>query len=103
MDADSDIVDYFRVWIWREATTTGTNSLGRDGNGAQTVVHKSMILPLDASVRFDVQFGRTVLGKLLGLEKRRDWRDCGQSEAEETVDANVCKAAFKKYDFSLDE
>ena len=103
VDVGGDVNDYFRVWIWRRPAATGSNSLGEDGNEDQAVVHKSMILPLDASFRFDLQFGRTVLGKLLGLEKRRDWRDCGQSEAEETADADVCKAAFKKYDFSLDE
>lgn len=103
VDDDSDVHDHFRVWIWRQSTATGTDSLGSNGIEGKAVVHTSLSLPLDASFRFDLQFGRTVLGKLLGVEKRRDWRDCGQSEPEETADGNVCKAAFKKYDFSLEE
>ena len=64
---------------------------------------KSLTLPLNASFRFDLQFGRRVLGKLLGLESRSHWQDCGQSEAEETKDAEAFKDAFKSYDFSLDD
>lgn len=64
---------------------------------------KTLVLPLDASFRFDLQFGRRVLGKLLGLESRSHWQDCGQTEAEETRDAEAFKEAFKPYDFSLED
>lgn len=78
--------DCFRVTIW-----------------AADAAEKVMVLPLDSSFRFDLQFGRRVLGKLLGLENRSHWQDCGQSEAEEMTDAETFKEAFKKYDFSLEE
>lgn len=64
---------------------------------------KTMILPLDSSFRFDLQFGRRVLAKLLGLENRSHWQDCGQSEMEETKDAETFKEAFKPFDFSLED
>lgn len=64
---------------------------------------KVLVLPLDNSFRFDLQFGRRVLGKLLGLEARSHWQDCGQSEAQETTDAETFKTAFKTFDFSLEE
>ena len=62
-----------------------------------------LVLPLDSTFRFDLQFGRRVLAKLLGLEDRSHWQDCGQSEAEETADAEAFKAAFKPHDFTLEE
>lgn len=74
--------DYFKVMIWSES------------------VRKEMVLPLDATFRFDLQFGRRVLGKLLGLEKRTHWKDCGQSKAEEEADCNAFKELFEPYDFT---
>ncbi|THX52279.1 hypothetical protein D6D06_06826 [Aureobasidium pullulans] len=64
---------------------------------------KTMVLPLDSSFRFDLQFGRRVLAKLLGLEGRSHWQDCDQSEAEENTDVETFKAAFASFDFSLEE
>lgn len=61
----------------------------------------SIILPLDAYFRFDMQFGRKVMTMLLGLESRLQWQDCGQSQADETADAEEFKKAFKDFDFSL--
>lgn len=75
--------DYFKVMIWSEA-------------GEKTVV-----LPLEPEMRFDLQFGRGVLGKLLGLEKRRHWKDCGQSVEEESADAEAFKGMFEQYDFNM--
>ena len=66
-------------------------------------VEKSLILPLSANFRFDLQFGRKVMAKLLGLEQRMHWRDCMQSDEEEKKDAEGFKAAFKGFDFSLQE
>jgi hypothetical protein len=77
--------DYFRVKIWTED------------------LQREMVLPLDQSFRFDLQFGRRVMGKLLGLEKRTNWRDCAQTKAEEDADAAAFKEAFKEFDFSLDD
>ena len=77
--------DYFKAMIWSETQ------------------QKEIVMPLDGSFRFDLQFGRRVLGKLLGLESRTHWRDCEQSQPEEEADANAFKEAFKGYDFSLEE
>jgi hypothetical protein len=32
-----------------------------------------------------------------------DWRDCAQTKGEEETDVETFKAAFKSYDFSLEE
>jgi len=77
--------DFLKVMIWSES------------------LRKDIVLPLDKSFRFDLQFGRRVLGKLLGLESRTHWRDCSQTQAEEEADAKALKEAFKKFDFSLQE
>ena len=79
--------DYFKATIWA----------GEEGQ------EKTMVLYLDSSFRFDLQFGRRVLAKLLGLESRLHWQDCAQTEAEETADAEAFKGAFKEFDFSLEE
>lgn len=55
---------------------------------------------LNDEKRFDPQFGRRVLAKLLGLEKRIIWRDCQQTDVEETADADVFKKAYAEFDFS---
>ncbi|KAB2579915.1 hypothetical protein BFW01_g5485 [Lasiodiplodia theobromae] len=83
--------DFFRLKIWRPAT--------EGSEGTET----SLILPLDASFRFDLQFGRRVLAKLLGLDSRVDWRECAQTHEDEVGDAEAFKAAFKEYDFSIEE
>lgn len=64
---------------------------------------KSIVLPLDSSFRFDLQFGRRVLAKLLGMEGRSHWQDCGQSETEEKADVEAFKKSFSAFDFSLEE
>lgn len=77
--------DYMKVMIWSE------------------VLKKDLIVPIDQTYKFDLQFGRKVLAMLLGLMNRMDWRACAQTEAEETADANVFKEAFKEFDFSLED
>lgn len=84
---DQEEDDHFKVVVWDPAT-------GKD---------KSMFLSLDASVRFDMQFGRRVLAKLLELDNRVDWKQCGQSVEDEEKDANAFKEFFKDYDFSLED
>jgi hypothetical protein len=59
-------------------------------------------MPFDDNLRFSLQFGRTVLAKLLGLEKRIQWRDCSQTEEEEKTDIAAFKATFKDFDFTLE-
>ncbi|KAF7909194.1 uncharacterized protein EAE98_012273 [Botrytis deweyae] len=82
--------DFFRVWIWTPPT-----------DEAPEGITKCITMPFDWNVRFNLQFGRTVLAKLLSLEKRIQWRDCAQTEAEEKQDAESFKAAFKEFDFAL--
>jgi hypothetical protein len=76
--------DFFRVMIW--------NPDGKD---------TEIRLPLHSSFRFDLQFGRRVMAKLLRLEERSDWHECGQSHDDEVADAEEFKKAFEKFDFSL--
>lgn len=107
-DGAAEKGDYFRVWIWRPHETDigkGSEEHGDDDPERTRVkgVETSLILPLSASFRFDLQFGRRVMAKLLRLENRANWRDCGQSEAEEAADAEAFKKAFKQFDFSLEE
>lgn len=83
--AEAEEGDYLKVMIWSEA------------------LRKDMVLPIDNSFRFDLQFGRKVLAKLLRLEGRMDWRACAQDKTEEEADANAFKAAFKGFDFSLED
>ncbi|KZT61603.1 hypothetical protein CALCODRAFT_491153 [Calocera cornea HHB12733] len=50
---------------------------------------------------FNLQFPRMVLGRLLGLEDRIDWRTCPEGEDEEREAAEAFKAAFAEYDPTL--
>ncbi|KAI1198733.1 CwfJ C-terminus 2-domain-containing protein-like protein [Nemania serpens] len=82
--------DFFRVWIWSD-------------DGDTSIQSKELVMRLDDSFRFDLQFGRRVMAKLLGLEARLSWRDVVESTAEEVEDVEKFKAAFKPWDFSLEE
>ncbi|KAI0417909.1 CwfJ C-terminus 1-domain-containing protein-like protein [Xylaria grammica] len=88
--ATNEPSDFFRVWIWSDDGDAGIQS-------------KELVMRLDDSFRFDLQFGRRVMAKLLGLETRLSWRDVVQSAAEEVEDVDKFKAAFKPWDFSLEE
>ncbi|KAI5861679.1 CwfJ C-terminus 1-domain-containing protein-like protein [Durotheca rogersii] len=79
--------DFFRLWIWSDDSDTGIQS-------------KELIMRFDGSIRFDLQFGRRVVAKLLGLEDRLHWRDVVESIAEETQDVERFKEAFKPWDFT---
>jgi hypothetical protein len=71
---------YFKAMIWSESK------------------QKEIVLPLNETFRFDLQFGRRVLGKLLELENRSHWRDVVQTQEEEKADAAAFTEAFKDYD-----
>lgn len=120
-DGTTETTDHFRVWIWwpKEGTKTDA-ALANPGNGSSPsdaadaendadVTHetrgkeKSLVLPLTPDTRFDVQFGRRVMAKLLQVETRMDWRACAQTEAEERADAEAFKAAFARWDFSRED
>lgn len=79
--------DFFRVWLWAD-------------NGEDKIKGKSLVMPLDPEHRFDLQFGRRVLAKLMGLEDRVIWQDCAQTVEEETRDVEAFREAFKEWDFT---
>jgi hypothetical protein len=81
--------DYFRVWLWAD-------------NGEDKIKGKSLVMPLPSEMRFDLQFGRRVIAKLLGLEKRFIWQDCEQTVEEETADVEAFREAFKEWDFTME-
>lgn len=80
--------DFFRVWFWAD-------------NGEDKIKGKSLVMPLASDARFDLQFGRRVLAKLMGLEDRLSWQNCEQTVEEETKDVEAFREAFKEWDFTL--
>lgn len=80
--------DFFRVLIWDP----------KNDSPKQT----SYVMRFDEKIRFHSQFGREVLAKLLRLDKRIDWRDCGQTQADEEQDVEKFKKAFQTFDFASD-
>ncbi|KAI9835281.1 MAG: hypothetical protein M1819_002425 [Sarea resinae] len=119
-DEEPDQSDFLRIWIYApppppppqqpelpspspSADPTPTTSQPPPPP-AQPQPHKTTLyLPLDpSSFRFDLQYPRRVLAKLLALEQRVRWQDCAQSHTDEVADAEAFKAAFKEYDFSAE-
>ncbi|KAK2600265.1 hypothetical protein QQS21_004984 [Conoideocrella luteorostrata] len=80
--------DYFRVWLWAD-------------NGEDKIKGKSLVMPLSSDMHFDLQYGRRVIAKLLGLEERFIWQNCKQTVEEETRDVDAFREAFKQWDFTL--
>jgi hypothetical protein len=102
--------DYFRVWLWTPPSPSSTPSTSMIPSTEQQPpsqprpsTTKVLTLPLDGSFRFDLQFGRRVLAKLLGLEERLNWKDCAQGIEEETSDARAFKGGFERFDFTVEE
>ncbi|KAF4835840.1 CWF19-like protein mug161 [Colletotrichum tropicale] len=82
------IGDYFRIWIWAD-------------NGDDRIKGTSLVMKLDPNMRFDLQYPRKVVAKLLKLEQRFVWRDCVQVQEEEVKDVEAFREAFKDWDFTL--
>ncbi|RDA94404.1 hypothetical protein CP533_2268 [Ophiocordyceps camponoti-saundersi (nom. inval.)] len=80
--------DFFRVWLWAD-------------DGEDKIVGKSLVMPLSKDTPFDLQFGRRVVAKLLGLDGRFVWQQCQQTVEEETRDVACFREAFKDWDFTL--
>jgi diadenosine tetraphosphate (Ap4A) HIT family hydrolase len=87
-DGFEETSDFFRVLVWDP----------KNDPSKQT----SYVLRFDEKIRFHSQFGREVLAKLLRLDSRIDWRDCGQTQADEEQDVGKFKGAFKDFDFASD-
>lgn len=86
--------DFVRVWIWYE------NDGDADDNGGK-IVSKCLLMRFDENVRFDLQYPRKVMAKLLGLEKRTVWQDCTQTTDEETRETTAFREAFQAWDFTM--
>lgn len=98
-DGSNESGDFFRVWTWAPpASTTGEN----DTVNSETGEEKVLMLELTPEFRFDLQFGRRVMAKLLELDKRMNWKDATQTQEEEEGDAEAFKEAFKEFDFSME-
>ncbi|KAF6842639.1 cwfJ domain-containing protein [Colletotrichum musicola] len=80
--------DYFRVWIWAD-------------DGEDRIKGTSLVMKLDPNMRFDLQYPRKVVAKLLRLDHRFVWQDCVQPNEEETKDVEAFREAFKDWDFTL--
>lgn len=88
-DSANDVSDYLRIWLW-----AGEEEKAKE-DGESTLV-----LDIQPDSRFDLQFPRRVMAKLLGLEDRMHWQDCTQTEDEELSDAEAFKRAFKRFEFT---
>ena len=93
-------VDCFKITIWRPKEPNGEDSKTELGVSNKSPNEYSLILPLEDNFRFDLQFGRKVLAKLLGLESRLRWQDCSDSAEKETADAEAFKKVFQPFDFT---
>ena len=89
LEQQADFGDYFRVWLWED-------------DGEDKIKGKSLVMPLSPDQRFDLQFGRRVLAKLMGMEDRVIWQDCAQTLEEEEKDVEAFREAFKEWDFTLE-
>jgi hypothetical protein len=85
-DGFEETSDFFRILVWDPATDPSKQT--------------SYVLRFDETIRFHSQFGREVLAKLLRLDQRIDWRDCGQTQAQEEQDVAKFKEAFTEFDFA---
>ena len=92
--------DSFRITIWRPAVRKSEDSnhdlKAPDGSSKEY----SLVLALNDSFKFDLQFGRKVLAKLLSLESRLRWQDCSETTEKEIADAEAFKKNFQPFDFS---
>ncbi|RDW93738.1 CwfJ domain protein [Aspergillus mulundensis] len=99
-DPSAEPGDFFRLWIWDPpASAEAGSDQGAEGTGTE----KTLLLPLGDDFRFDLQFGRSVMAKLMQLEKRINWKDDVQSQEDEEADAAAFKEAFKEFDFTLED
>ncbi|KAA8916444.1 hypothetical protein TRICI_001406 [Trichomonascus ciferrii] len=60
-----------------------------------------LVVELNNTFRFDLQFGRKVLANALDIPEQVDWKSCSQSNREEQSDSQKFKQAFRKFDFTI--
>lgn len=88
--------DFVRIWVWYEDDGDGSDDGGK-------IVSKCLLMRFDENVRFDLQYPRKVMAKLLGLEKRTVWQDCAQAIEEEKQETDAFRAVFQPWDFTMME
>lgn len=107
-DPSTEPGDFFRVWIWtptdtpESEQTTSTTTATEDKSAPVSGKEKILLLELTPDFRFDLNFGRRVMAKLLELDKRMDWKVVRQTQEEEEADAEAFKEAFGAFDFSME-
>ncbi|BAE57331.1 unnamed protein product [Aspergillus oryzae RIB40] len=99
-DPSAEPGDFFRVWIWGPNKNSDSDA---DAGASSGETERMLLLPLGPDFRFDLQFGRRVMAKLMELEGRINWKNDVQSQEEEEADATAFKDAFKEFDFTLEE
>lgn len=108
-DYSAEPGDFFRVRIWRPFPPSTPSDQNQNQNAEKKDPpqedigdEKTLVLPLTPDFRFDLQFGRRVMAKLMRLDERVHWKDTVQSQPEEETEAETFKAGFKGFDFSLE-
>ena len=103
-DGAAEKGDYFRLWTWypqkdesngADAANGGHSS--EDELGETRGKEKSYVMSLPVDMRFDLQFGRRVMAKLLGLELRAHWKDCPQTEVSHFATFWAPFGLFREY------
>ena len=103
LNGENEAGDFFRISIWNSADTAGKEDGENDTTDSKSAgEEKILMLELTPDFRFDLQFGRRVMAKLLELDKRMNWKDATQSVEEEEADADAFKSGFQPYDFSME-
>ncbi|KAF2008499.1 hypothetical protein BU24DRAFT_497942 [Aaosphaeria arxii CBS 175.79] len=83
-DGVEETTDFFRFVLW----------------DPEDEVETSFVMRFDERIKFHNQFGREVLAKLMALDNRVDWHECGQTQQEEEADVAAFKTAFEEFDFA---
>ncbi|CAO3567360.1 unnamed protein product [Mortierella alpina] len=87
-----------------EASSSASSSSGpgsREGFFKVELNGKVMVCPIPERQWVNVQFGRTVLAKVLETPERANWKSCVKVADEERQDSNAFKSAFKAFDFTM--
>lgn len=96
--------DHLKVCIYSPAGTSEKDEITAKGNNK--FLYKTLILNLEKEgMRFNLQFPRKVLAEYAtrqpGYEQdRSNWKECVESEKDETKSTNQLKGLFKPFDFS---
>ncbi|EGS16962.1 uncharacterized protein CTHT_0072860 [Thermochaetoides thermophila DSM 1495] len=90
--ADDMPGDYLRIWTWAKVGD-------RDG---EKILGNCLVLRFDSQVRFDLQYPRKVIARLLDEEDRVTWQNVVQTPEEEAADVAASQEAFFEWNFTLE-